>query len=876
MLGGLFLFGGAHYAGATISPMDCEGPYALGQQFDATSVGSPYDPDPTPKNNQFSCAYGAALGDTAVPPNTYRCEETSGQKLYCKNYINPAIDYYTCTYYGTGAHIGAFYYSRVLFDNCVHSLVPPTLSFSAIPLSINLGQSATLSWTSTNATSCIASGGWFGAQAISGSQPVTPIATTTYTLSCTGAGTVNQSVTVTVIIPDTTPPSVPGALTAAAISSSQINLTWTASTDTGGSGLAGYRIERCMGVGCTSFVQIASVSGISFSDAGLSPSTSYSYRVRAYDGANNQSGYSNIATDITQTPPDATPPSAPSLSGVAFSSTQINLTWTASTDTGSSGLAGYRVYRGGALIASVGNAVTTYSDLGLVPSTAYSYYVAAYDGAGNATQSNTANVSTPATPDTTPPVFTFSAPAATLPAGTTFATLAGSTDESATCRYSVTSGLAFTSMTLFAATAGLNHSQIITGLTDGAIYAYYVKCRDTAGNTNVADVTYMFQVSSPSPDITPPVISNGAPTGVLAAGTASTIMSVITSENAYCRYNQNSDTTFALMTNALNSADFKNHSVSLTGLINGSSYLYYIRCQDTPGGNENTTGYAISFSVAFPANVNPVALITAMPTSGTAPLVVSADGSTSYDTDGSIAQYIWNWGDGSPNTIGVPSASHSYTTAGTYMLSLTVIDNQGGSGNASQTIAVTAAAVPPPPSPSTSICTAACTTSADCAPNICSPMGICIAPGGGPGPVRSDGYLSLFDGSMSQPTPAAFPSGIASVIMSMKTDVNADCQYSTFINTPYNGPAMNTFSTTGTTAHAVTLTGLAKITAATHDYYIRCRESATGVENTTDYPISFTTNTPNIASGPNPYICFINSNFVRNNIPYLFDICTPK
>ena len=86
-------------------------------------------------------------------------------------------------------------------------------------------------------------------------------------------------------------------LTATAASSSQITLAWTASTDSGGSGLAGYRVERCQGAGCTTFVQIATPSTNSYSDTGLTAGTSYSYRVRAVDGAGNLSlNYSNTAS----------------------------------------------------------------------------------------------------------------------------------------------------------------------------------------------------------------------------------------------------------------------------------------------------------------------------------------------------------------------------------------------------------------------------------------------------------------------------------------------------------------------------------------------------------------------------------------------------
>src|SRR5262245_56052416 len=65
----------------------------------------------------------------------------------------------------------------------------PTVSLSANPTSVNSGGSSTLTWSSTNATSCTASGGWNGGKATSGSTSVGPLSNTTnYVLSCTGAG----------------------------------------------------------------------------------------------------------------------------------------------------------------------------------------------------------------------------------------------------------------------------------------------------------------------------------------------------------------------------------------------------------------------------------------------------------------------------------------------------------------------------------------------------------------------------------------------------------------------------------------------------------------------------------------------------------------
>ncbi len=89
---------------------------------------------------------------------------------------------------------------------------------------------------------------------------------------------------------DTTAPSVPSGLSATVLSSSQINLTWSASTDN--VGIAGYRVYR-------NGTQVGTPTGTSYSDTGLSPSTTYVYTVAAYDAAGNQSSQSSSASATT-------------------------------------------------------------------------------------------------------------------------------------------------------------------------------------------------------------------------------------------------------------------------------------------------------------------------------------------------------------------------------------------------------------------------------------------------------------------------------------------------------------------------------------------------------------------------------------------------
>ena len=71
--------------------------------------------------------------------------------------------------------------------------------------------------------------------------------------------------------PDTQAPTAPTGLTATDASQSQIDLAWTASTDN--VAVADYRVERCQGAACTTFVQVATPTAASYSDAGLSAAT---------------------------------------------------------------------------------------------------------------------------------------------------------------------------------------------------------------------------------------------------------------------------------------------------------------------------------------------------------------------------------------------------------------------------------------------------------------------------------------------------------------------------------------------------------------------------------------------------------------------------
>jgi hypothetical protein len=107
----------------------------------------------------------------------------------------------------------------------------PTVFFSALPGDVASGSTATLTWSSTNASSCTASGGWTGTEPTSGTATSPALtATTTYTLTCTGSGgTAAQSATV--ILEGSVPPDAPVSIEAATGDGS-ITVTWQSQTGT--------------------------------------------------------------------------------------------------------------------------------------------------------------------------------------------------------------------------------------------------------------------------------------------------------------------------------------------------------------------------------------------------------------------------------------------------------------------------------------------------------------------------------------------------------------------------------------------------------------------------------------------------------------------
>lgn len=187
-----------------------------------------------------------------------------------------------------------------------------------------------------------------------------------------------------IVNPDVTPPSVPANLAASNQTETSFTLSWSASTDN--YILAGYQVK----VGST---VLGSTSGLTWAASGLQAGT-HQFSVRAVDSIGWTSGWS---TPLSVVLPDLTSPTAPT--NLVFTSITPNfhcLDWTAATD--AVGVAHYKVYRmQNGVMNQVGITPTlSFCDLYVNPGSVYTYFIRAFDAAGNfSAYSNGVVISTP-------------------------------------------------------------------------------------------------------------------------------------------------------------------------------------------------------------------------------------------------------------------------------------------------------------------------------------------------------------------------------------------------------------------------------------------------------------------------------------------------
>jgi chitodextrinase len=190
-------------------------------------------------------------------------------------------------------------------------ITPPSIpgNLSATPIStsqINLTWNASMDNVSVAGYQVFRNGLQIATTTVTNFSNTGLATSTTYTYYVTafdGSGnfsgqsaTVSATTLLSVPPPDTIPPSVPTNLSASNITSSGATISWTASTDN--IAVTGYQVFR-------NGLQIATTTQVSYNDSGLSPATTYSYTVTAFDAANNisaQSGALSVTTAVASAP----------------------------------------------------------------------------------------------------------------------------------------------------------------------------------------------------------------------------------------------------------------------------------------------------------------------------------------------------------------------------------------------------------------------------------------------------------------------------------------------------------------------------------------------------------------------------------------------
>ncbi len=281
----------------------------------------------------------------------------------------------TCTPTGTGT-------------NCATGdATPPTVSLTAPASGATVSGTSTLTATASDAsgiqsvkfavdgtvvntdTSSPYSYAWSSSSVANGTHSLTAIATDNANNTTTSTAV---SVTVNNAATCSANPSVPTNLAVSGTTPNSVSLSWSASTPGANCTLQGYKVYRN-----GTLVQTVT-SGTSFTDTGLTPSTTYSYTVQAVDTSSHSSAQTAAVNGGTQA--DTSAPTVPSnLQTSLITSSSIALSWNASTD--NVGVTGYQVFRNGTQVGT--SATATYTDNGLAANTQYTYTVKAYDASSN-------------------------------------------------------------------------------------------------------------------------------------------------------------------------------------------------------------------------------------------------------------------------------------------------------------------------------------------------------------------------------------------------------------------------------------------------------------------------------------------------------------
>ncbi|MDD5221106.1 MAG: fibronectin type III domain-containing protein, partial [Candidatus Pacebacteria bacterium] len=390
---------------------------------------------------------------------------------------------------------------------------------------------------------------------------------------------------------DTTDPVI-SAIQASVVDRNSANITWT--TDEAGTSQVEYATSSDLsGSSSTTLVTDLTLQH-SVVISGLTANTKYYYRVKSKDAADNE-GVSNIYDFTTATSKEDS--AGPDISSVTISNislTGATVTWTTSEAANSIVDYGTSISLG-ILAGDINELVTshTVSLIDLSQNTTYYLQVRSQDEAGNTTTDNNGGdyYSFTTTADNTAPTITLGTPVVDRNS----ATVVWTTNEAGTSQveYATSSDLSGSSSTTLVTDLTLQHSVVISGLTDNTKYYYRVKSKDAADNEGVSAIAN-FTTAQAKADSTAPAI-----TGVTVSNITGTSARITwtTGESSNSIVDYGTTISLGLMAGNIDDA-VTSHTVNLTGLSEGTTYYFQVRSQDASGNStpDNNNGDYYSFT----------------------------------------------------------------------------------------------------------------------------------------------------------------------------------------------------------------------------------------------------------------------------------------
>ncbi len=509
-----------------------------------------------------------------------------------------------------------------------------------------------------------------------------------------------------------TVPGAPTGFTAAPVSPTQVNLSWTAPSNNGGAAITGYKIEAKSGSGSYSvLVSNTASASTTYSHTGLVTGTVYTYKVSAINSVGTGSASSEVSATPTSSS-SATVPGVPiSLTATSISSTQNNLSWTAPSNNGGYQVTGYKIeYRVGSgsysvLVSNTASTATTYSHMGLSAGQTYVYRVSAINsiGTGSASAESSTTPSSSSIPGTPTSLTATTASPTQVNLSWSPPTNNGG---SAITGYKIEAKKGSGSYeTLVANTQSTATSFIHTGLTKGTVYYYRVSAINSAGTGPSSDASATPKETT-APALTATAVS---PTSITLSWVppSQTYQQKITgykieekiASDAYQTISENTGSTAT--------------TYSITGLTTGKAHTYVVSAYFTLGAspisNEaSATPLTTSTPPQSQSNVNPPGAPTGLVATSASQTQINLSWSSPSNTGGSVItgykiEVKKNTGQFETLTSSTQNSTTKYshaglTTGATYVYRIYAINSVGISSSSSEASAIPSAILAHPPS----------------------------------------------------------------------------------------------------------------------------------------------------------------------------------